>query len=110
MIDCIPDFIQTLVLNDIPVTMKRNNEVGFHFDLNIEAKSHLWVTYEYGTWYAHTRYKEPEEFDPEDMNNLYSIAAGCLCGRDFMNYKWVELLCREGYIKKEVKTTVKLVR
>ena len=99
----IPDWIDDLVDAGIPITIDRNDEIGIYFDLNLQSKSHMWLHQVGDNWFVDMRYNE--RILIEDWNDLVWAAKGGMHGRDFIHYKWEELLVKEGVLKVDTQTT-----
>ena len=86
----IPDFIQEAILGGIRVTIERDNLYGIRFDMNLMAKSHMYIVKEAGVWYAHMRYDEVHEVN--DVDDLKRLARHGMHGRDFISADWAEFM------------------
>lgn len=94
------DVIGALLDEGIEVTIKKH-ENRIWYDLNVTAKSHLWITQSKpGEIEYNMRYKEGK-LDCT-LTGVLDLARQARCGRDFMSSKWVELLCKHGFLKKKV--------
>lgn len=105
------EIILPLVNRGIEVTVKKyqqadDEEEFIVFDMNTDMKSHCYVYEKDGKFYADTRYEKNIEF--EIIYDLIIIVKGCLCGRDYMNPYWADLLKEEGYIKVITETRTKI--
>lgn len=86
----IPDFIQEAITGGIRVTIERNDDYGIQFDMNLMAKSHMYIVYEDGSWYALMRYDEKHHV--EDVADLKRLARHGMHGREFISADWAEYL------------------
>jgi len=99
----IPDWIDDLVEANIPVTIEKSEKLGVYFNLNLEAKSHMYLYSKNGGWFVDMRYDTTIEIESfEDI--LYAAKTGMFY-RDFINCHWAELLVKEGILTVETKTT-----
>ena len=92
MID-IPDFIEEAIRGGIQVTLRIDAEYDFVYDMNLMAKSHMYIVKEGDTYYALMRYDEKHEV--EDINDLKRLARHGMHGRDFISPDWAEFLMTE---------------
>ena len=99
----VPEYVERLVNEGIPVTIDRNDKLGIYFDLHLESKSYMWLHQVGENWFVAMRYDE--NIYIEDWNDLLWAAKGGMHGRDFIHYKWEELLIKEGVLKVDIKTT-----
>lgn len=97
------DYVERLVDAGIPVTIDKNDDLGIYFDLNLQSKSHMWLYETGGSWFVAMRYNEVVSI--EDWSDLMWAAKGGMHGRDFIHYKWEELLVKEGVLKVDIQTT-----
>ena len=86
----IPDFIQEAIKGGIRVTVEKDAVHGIRFDMNLMAKSHMYIVQEKGVWYAHMRYDEVHMI--EDVSDLKRLARHGMHGRDFISADWAEFL------------------
>jgi hypothetical protein len=95
----VPDFLEELVDAGIEVTIRKNQDLGFHFDLNLQAKSHMYLYFEFDTdtWHVAMRYDKRYTIDKEDpIGDLRSYAREGMCGRDYINAAWAEFLMSDA--------------
>lgn len=88
----IPAFVEDAIQNGICVTIERDNDYGFHLDMNLMAKSHMHLVYksQFKSWYAKMRYDE--EYQVSDVEELKWAARHGMHGRDFIDSAWAEYL------------------
>lgn len=90
----IPDFIQEAILGGVRVTIEKDSEYGIRFDMNLMAKSHMYLVKETtkkgDRWFALMRYDEKHEV--EDVSDLKRLARHGMHGRDFISADWAEFL------------------
>ena len=86
----IPDFIEAAIRGGIKPTISHNDRDGIVFDMNLMAKSHMYLMEENGLWYAHMRYDEVHLV--EDVDDLKRLARHGMHGRDFISSDWAEFL------------------
>ena len=86
----IPDFIQEAIMGGVRVTIEKDKDHGIRFDMNLMAKSHMYIVQEGNQWYALMRYDEKHEV--EDVNDLKRLARHGMHGRDFISADWSEFL------------------
>jgi len=87
----IPDFIEEAIMAGIRPTIyfdASNN--CFVYDMNLMAKSHMHITLEGDTWYAHMRYNE--KYEVQDVQDLKLLAKHGMHGREFISADWAEFL------------------
>lgn len=86
----IPEFLNDLINAGIEITILKNDSLGVHFDLNLRAKSHMYLFKRDDKWFVEMRYDE--EFEVEDVDDLKRLAEHGKHGRDFINPAWAEFL------------------
>lgn len=88
----IPTFIVDAISNGIRVTIERDGTYGVHFDMNLMAKSHMYIVYkeDKNSWWALMRYDE--EYQISDVEELKWAARHGMHGRDFIDSAWAEYL------------------
>ena len=87
----IPQFLEELVNAGIDITISRNGKLGIYFDLNLRAKSHMYLYKRgLGQWFVSMRYDE--EFPVDDVEDLKRLAVHGMHGRDFIDSNWAEFL------------------
>ncbi len=88
----LPDFIQEAILGGIRVTIERDIEYGIRFDMNLMAKSHMYIVYKVdkASWWALMRYDEEHQIS--DVEELKWAARHGMHGRDFISADWAEFL------------------
>ena len=86
----IPDFIEEAIRGGIKPTISYNEKDGVVFDMNLMAKSHMYLVQEDNTWYALMRYDEKHEV--EDVADLKRLAKHGMHGRDFISSDWAEFM------------------
>ena len=99
----VPEYVEQLVDAGIPVTIDKSDKLGIYFNLNLESKSHLYLFECDGEWFADMRYDTRIKI--ESWNDLMWAAKGGMHGRDFIHYKWEELLVKESVLKVNIQTT-----
>lgn len=88
----IPDFVEDAIANGIRVTIERDADYGIHLDMNLMAKSHMYLVYkpQFESWYARMRYDEEHQIS--DVGELKWAARHGMHGRDFIDSAWAEYL------------------
>ena len=86
----IPDFIQDAIKGGVRVTIERDAVYGIRFDMNLMAKSHMYIVKEGEYWFALMRYDEKNMV--EDVADLKRLAKAGMHGRDFISADWAEYL------------------
>jgi hypothetical protein len=86
----IPDFIEEAIRGGIKPTISYNKEQGVVFDMNLMAKSHMYIVKEGEYWFALMRYDEKNMV--EDVADLKRLAKAGMHGRDFISADWAEFL------------------
>ena len=86
----IPDFIQEAIMGGIKPTISYNDKQGIVFDMNLMAKSHMYIVKEGEYWFALMRYDEKNMV--EDVADLKRLARAGMHGRDFISADWAEFL------------------
>lgn len=88
----IPDFIQEAIAGGIRVTIEIDTVYGIRFDMNLMAKSHMYIVYKQDkeSWYALMRYDEEHQIG--DVEELKWAARHGMHGRDFISADWAEFL------------------
>ena len=86
----IPDFIEEAIRGGIKPTISYNEKDGVVFDMNLMAKSHMYLVQEDGVWYALMRYDEKHQIS--DVEELKWAARHGMHGRDFISADWAEFL------------------
>lgn len=87
----IPDFIAEAIQAGIRPTIYFDKEKEcIVYDMNLMAKSHMYIMLEGDTWYAYMRYDEKHEV--ETVNDLKRLARHGMHGRDFISSDWAEFL------------------
>lgn len=89
------DVIVELVANCIAVTISANPDIGTYFDLNLDAKSHLYVFHRDGKWWVDLRYNEQYEVD--SISDIRYFANYGMHGRDYINPNWKRYLDKNGH-------------
>lgn len=90
MFDKFPEYVRDLVDAGIEVTLKKNDTLGYYLDLNLRAKSHMYLFDKDGKWYVAMRYDEV--YEVEDLYDLKYQARRGMHGRDFIDYNWAKFL------------------
>ena len=91
----VPDFLPELIEAGIGIVISKDPKLGFYFDLNLQAKSHmyLYLDFDTDTWRVAMRYDKDYAVDREDpIGDLKSYAREGMCGRDYINDAWAEFL------------------
>lgn len=87
----IPDFIEEAIRSGIRPTIYFDKQKDcVVYDMNLMAKSHMYIMLEGDTWYAYMRYDEKHEV--ETVNDLKRLARHGMHGRDFISADWAEFL------------------
>lgn len=88
----IPDFIQDAIAGGVRVTIERDSVYGIRFDMNLMAKSHMYIVYkaDKASWWALMRYDEEHQIS--DVEELKWAARQGMHGRDFISADWAEYL------------------
>jgi hypothetical protein len=86
----IPDFIEEAIKGGIKPTISYSKEQGIVFDMNLMAKSHMYIVKEGEYWFALMRYDEKNMV--EDVADLKRLAKAGMHGRDFISADWAEFL------------------
>lgn len=86
----IPTFIVDAIANGVRVTIERDDVYGVRFDMNLMAKSHMYIVYEDNCWWALMRYDE--KFEVDSVETLKRLARHGMHGRDFIDSAWAEYL------------------
>lgn len=85
-----PDFLKELVEAGIDITISKNDRLGFYFDLNLQAKSHMYLYADGDSWFVDMRYDEV--FEVSDADDLKRLARHGMHGRDYVNSAWAEFM------------------
>jgi hypothetical protein len=89
----IPDFLNELVDAGIEITIRKDQRLGSYFDLNLQAKSHMFLYIKNNAWHVSMRYEGDYELDMDDpIDDLKSYARSGMYGRDYINCAWAEFL------------------
>lgn len=86
----IESLITELVDAGISCTLSKHAILGYKWDLNTMAKSHVWLFSRDGKIFADMRYDE--QFEITDMDDLKICVRRAMHGRDFINYDWSKFL------------------
>lgn len=88
----IPDFIQEAINGGIRVTIEKDAVYGLRFDMNLQAKSHMYIVYkaDKASWWALMRYDEEHQIS--DVEELKWAARHGMHGRDYISSDWAEFL------------------
>lgn len=87
----IPNFIEEAIKGGIKPTVSYNNvKQSIVFDMNLGAKSHMYLVQENGLWYAYMRYDEVHLV--EDVDDLKRLAKHGMHNRDYISSDWAEFL------------------
>lgn len=91
--------VKELVMNGIHVTIikDKNKEEGFYYDLNLLAKSHMYLYKKDEKIYIDMRYDET--YQVENIDDVCYYALRGMHGRDYINLSWYELLVGKGLLK-----------
>lgn len=95
--------IEKLLKQGIEITLFWEHD-KFKYNLNTGMKSHLYIFEENGNYCYEGRYKKTGTFF--DLYELYDIVSSCMCGRDFGNQRWIDLLVESGYLTKTIETKI----
>ena len=92
-----PYFLNELVDAGIHVTISKDQKFGYYYDLNLEAKSHMYLYARGDTWRVAMRYDNDYELDLEDpIGDLKSYARSGMYGRDYIHCAWAEFLMSDA--------------
>ncbi len=86
----IPTFIVDAIDGGVRVTVERDKDYGIRFDMNLMAKSHMYIVYDQDCWWALMRYDE--KFEVDSVDTLKRLARHGMHGRDFIDSAWAEYL------------------
>jgi hypothetical protein len=86
----IPNFVEEAIEGGIDVTIQHHDCYGYQLDMNLEAKSHLYIVKDCDAWYALMRYDERHQIS--DVEELKWAARHGMHGREYINAKWAEFL------------------
>jgi hypothetical protein len=86
----LPDFLDDVIDAGISVTISKDAIHGVCIDLNTHAKSEAIIFEECGKWLVTTRYEPPTPVN--NIDDIKSIVADCMCGRNFINEAWRSFL------------------
>jgi hypothetical protein len=86
----IPTFIVDAIDGGIRVTIERDTTYGIRFDMNLGAKSHMYIVFDQGCWWALMRYDEKHQIS--DVEELKWAARHGMHGRDYIDSNWAEYL------------------
>lgn len=88
----IPTFIVDAIAGGVRVTIERDDVYGIRFDMNLMAKSHMYIVYKEDkkSWWALMRYDEEHQIS--DVEELKWAARHGMHGRDFISAEWAEYL------------------
>ena len=86
----IPDFIEQAIKGGISVTVQRHCWYGVHFNMNLQAKSHMHIVKDGNQWFAFMRYNEKHEV--ESIDDLKRLARHGMHGREYISSEWAEFL------------------
>jgi len=100
----LPPWSSELIDAQIEITIRKDSEIGLLFDLDLKAKSHLWLVHvpdntQDGQWFAHMRYGEVRKI--KSFLDLQYAALDGRHGRGFINERWAELLISLGHSLEE---------
>jgi len=88
----IKELMRELTLWGLPVTAFYDGERNeLAIDLDTQAKSHLYL-YEDGTVRGRYNYENKIDFESDFMRQLAFEFLRALCGRDYGNERWFEIL------------------
>ncbi len=85
-----PEFLEELVDANIDITIQKNEKLGLYFDLNLRAKSHMYLYKKDNQWRVAMRYDEDHVV--EDADDLKILARHGMHGRDFIDSDWAEFI------------------
>lgn len=88
----IPSFLNEVVGRGVNVTIVPSADYseGYYFDLNLMAKSHMYLFHEDGKWYVNMRYGVCEE-----VSSLYHLAVSAQVGmhyKGFVSEDWYKII------------------
>ncbi len=102
--------LEKIVDKGIELTLSKDKEGELYFDLNTQAKSHLYLyplednevllKGRYGYSSTIEYYGDFDTF----FHDICSEVKHCLQGRDFMNTNWLEILVEQGLLHKKTET------
>ena len=97
------DILDHLLDEGIEVTLHKKDGIVW-YDLNTQAKSHLWISPSIGSIKYLDRY-EGGTIECSYLGVLL-LAKDCMYGRNYMSQKWIDLLLKESVLKRKVVETV----
>lgn len=90
-----PDFITELLDAGIELTLYKDDKLGYALNLNLRAKSHMYLYSEDSKWFVDMRYDE--KFEVNSLNDLLYCARHGMHGRDYVDEMWLKLMEKHGY-------------
>lgn len=106
-------FLQTEWFNEIVSAGVRpsffTHDFSVWIDLNTGAKSHLWITQKDNHIIFSDRYNKPEsiKFTNCDMQEVLLRVRACMCGMDFINFAWTQLMIRHGMAEEVITKSIR---
>lgn len=86
----LPSFVQDIIDEGVEISIRRDDKYGYVFDLNTEAKSHMYL-YKMGIeWCVSLRYNE--DYVVNSFDEIVYYANYCKHGRDFINPMWQKII------------------
>lgn len=114
----VPPLIKDVLKHGIEITLLLDEHGDVMYDVSTHAKSHLYIK---PAPHDETLHESEIEFIgygrydktytiQNSIESLGFTVAECMCGRDFVNVAWAELLVEFGILRKKTKTTVTYTR
>lgn len=85
----IPDFLEEIIDNGIQVLIYKNDG-QIYFDLNLCAKSHMYLHKIDQDWFVEMRYNK--RFKVATIDDLKKCARHGMHGREYIHSDWAKLL------------------
>ena len=85
-----PSFLTDLIDAGIEVSISKNDKFGYYFDLNLQAKSHMYLYEKPEGWFVNMRYEETYKIESTD--DLKREALYGMHERDYINPFWAEFI------------------
>lgn len=91
----------------VPVSIiYQNDEIWY--DLNTGAKSHLHIQpLDNGKYAINTRYDGLQVVSIHNTDDVVRLVRHCMCGRDYANDGWINLMLKHGVAEEVVTKTIK---
>lgn len=89
--------LEDLIEAGIDITIRKTEELGTYFDLNLMAKSHMYLYMnECSQWRVKMRYGE--DLPVDTVEDLLTYAVEGMHHRSYINGNWDNLLKKRGYL------------